>query len=101
MSARNLIRHSLTLAFSLTAATAALAEQPVRQGYRDSIATSSSSSAPVTGAASYRDAFARIPASSGNEFAGRAAGYRDALVRLPAQNRDVRVASVDAGAESN
>jgi len=82
MSTQKLIRSSLAFAFALTTAGAALAEQPARTGYRDSVVKDDCAPAFASGA-SYRDSVARLGISTSAVHVAKGSnGYRDAYSRV-------------------
>jgi len=85
MFALKTARASLALAFVLTASSAALAHEPSRIGYRDSMVETACTPPATT---SYRDIVQRFDNHPVDELiATGQRGYRDAFVRLPSQAR--------------
>src|SRR6185295_12300274 len=89
MFALKVARASLALAFVLTASSAALAHEPTRIGYRNSMVESACTPPATT---SYRDVVQRFGNRPVDEFiAAGQRSYRDAFVRLPSQTRAQRM----------
>jgi hypothetical protein len=88
MFSQKFVRGSLVLALVLTAGNA-LAENPARGGYRNSVPLAACGS-DAREAPSYRDSVARLGIEQGEQRKVASAGYRDQYTRATSKAAPVR-----------